>query len=53
MEKSSFVVTCGKCGSKKIFICGDTTFNVQIECKDCGNHGVEDDDLVINGEDYC
>lgn len=49
---SSFTIICDKCGSKDIFICGDTTFSAQIECKnkDCGEYGVEGDNLIINGE---
>lgn len=50
MDKVSFTIICDNCGSKNIYICGDTTFKAQIECEDCGALGAEDDNLLINGK---
>lgn len=46
----SFLIICNKCGSNKITVTSDTYFKVHIECNECGQYAVEDEDLIINDD---
>lgn len=49
-EKVSFTVFCNRCHSENVFVSGDTSYKVHLECDNCGAYGVEDENLLINAE---